>query len=203
MAAWVRLALDSISVEYPSNEVLQSFSAFELRDVNVDYAEIQFRTKCNRLSQVFGVDFEKLQAQLQSVRPYALKHFRDQGSESDSGSCFDAWKYAVAYTQKHVRASARPDLDTLIPTLKAFGRWHGATSSGVEQTFSIATQLQRPQRSNHNSNIMIRNELKVATMAKEDVPEIIKQARRIWAQEFGPPRKRFRRAKVDVLSANL
>ena len=126
---------------------------------------------------------------------FALKAFRDEKLPA-----VEAWKRAVMHTRKNRTRGYTQPPNSLAEVLKAYSTWSGATSSGVEQSLSVWTQLNPRQRAGHTSAIMDRNELKVTrdtpTLDNVDLDAIVRAAQKIWPEHFGAPRKGFVRASV-------
>ena len=186
MSAWVRLALETMRAEYPGSELLQTFSIFSL--ANVSEPE-QFSEKCARMGQIFSMDQDALQTQLLSLRLHAIK-----AHQTGTDTAFKAWKKAIEWNTRQAHVKARRDTTTLLEAVKLFGVWNGATTSGVEQTFSSMVQMSKPQRASHLSELMMRCELKVCRdITEDDLSDIVSAAQRIWTEHFGAPRRRFER----------
>ena len=112
----------------------------------------------------------------------------------------DAWKQAIMHTQQTAKRGYTHESSSLQVVMQAYLTWSGSTSSGVEQTFSIFTQLNQSQRAGHTSAIMERNELKVARdmcdLDDSETNQIVTRAQEIWREHFGAPRKGFKRASM-------
>lgn len=135
MANWVRICEATLDSEFPSFEVLRSFSIFNVRNVSSDALPSSvIRSNClSRLQKAFMMG-DRPEAGHQFER---LWHCARRISNEEGVGSAEAWVQAV----KHVtRAWSKPDLTELLPILVRF--WAaGASTSGVEQAFSRATGL--------------------------------------------------------------
>ncbi len=136
MRAWVRLALSVMEAECPSFCILHSFSVFDLREGRGDVVASGWRPDAKhveRLAQSFHVDAQALSAQLQEHRPYAQAI-----KINNNCGCREAWREAVL--------RRRVPSDSLQAVLLRYLVWT-ASSSGVEQRFSMVDRLNVVERS--------------------------------------------------------
>eukprot|EP00969_Alexandrium_andersonii_P171917 7598872-Alexandrium_andersonii.AAC.1 len=111
-----------------------------------------------------------------------------------------AWAEAVATTQGRKGQRTAHSADALVPVLLRYVAFRGATTSGVEQSFSTQSQLLRPCRANHCTEWLENDEFKIAAdLSKDQYDNTIQAAQSIWRKYFGKPRttKREKR-RFDV-----
>ena len=193
MQCWTRLAVSVVRAEFPSWELLY---AFGLRDVSgraarqgsTDAEQQDFRqSSLARLATVFGVDLNTLTAEFEDHEPIAQSLYKQARI-----SCWEAWADAVKRTQLHASSRARHPAVALKEVLLRYGAYNGATSSGVEQCFTIQNRACRPER-NHMELPLELDELKLQTdHVPTDVPDILQSARILWTQRYGKPRTSVR-----------
>ena len=75
MRSWVRLAETAIQAEFPSFELCQSFSVFNLHGQQ-DEEEQRKRLQC--VAKSCCVNFERMKEQWAFAHPYAQKEYRAQ-----------------------------------------------------------------------------------------------------------------------------
>lgn len=134
MAHWVTLCEATIRAEFPHFETQQAFSIFNVKDVEGNPPDRVLRTNClSRLLRAFQEpDNDVAGEEFQRVWHVARRICVDEGLSS-----VDSWRKAF---QDLSRLRTGPRRDVLLPVLVRF--WAaGASTSGVEQSFSRARSL--------------------------------------------------------------
>ena len=179
MAAWVRLAMNTIEAEFPSWEVLNAFTAFNLK---LSPSAFIHDSLC-RLSTVFGLDTGRLQEEFADFRLFA------QRRHSQGLSHLDAWVESI----KKVDAScssqkAGHPRDQLRAAVSRYAVFVGATTSGVERSFSAILGVISKQRAClSTSNLAADIKLKLLTIDVDDAV-ICRNAMKIWESVYGTVR---------------
>lgn len=179
MAAWVRLVMSTIAAEFPSWEVLNAFTAFNLRLSKSAF----IGESLSRLSKVFGLDADALRDQFDDFRLFAQRR-HSQGLDH-----LEAWAESIRKVDASSSSvKAGHPRDELRAVVARYAVFVGATTSGVERSFSAILGViskQRAQLSTDNLANDIR--LKLLTI---DVPDtvICQAARTIWESTYGKVR---------------
>ena len=199
MAGWVALVAKAIASEFPSYEVVQSFSVFNLSQNNHDDPDGSttiMAKHLQRLAKVLGQDANALHAQWVDHRPLARKHFTLEGC-----TFLEAWKRAINKTQQKHNRNRHPSA-TLLHCLQRYAAYT-ASSSGVEQTFARALKCCDKQRIGRLSN---QAELDNLTLTLDaETPErdqTLELARAIWHEHYGSPIKIARRTSFASPSSD-
>jgi hypothetical protein len=180
MAAWVRLVMSTIAAEFPSWEVLNAFTAFNLRLSTSAFID----ESLNRLANVFGLDVDALRDEFLDFRLFA------QRRHSQGLGHLEAWAESI----KKVDASsssvkAGHPREQLRAVVARYAVFVGATTSGVERSFSAILGVLSKQRALlSTANLANDIRLKLLTI---DVPDtvICKAAMTIWESTYGKVRR--------------
>ena len=169
--SFVVLSIAALRAEFPSWEVMQNFSAFDL-----SHADRSRNLEClHRLAVTFELDKSRLVSSFDLVLPkaHALKQ------QHPSQSNFDCWKNAF---EQHGKPK------TLCAALARYAACCGCTTSGVEQLHSLQDWLW-PKRRKKLGEGRSNDEMKIVVDAAEyDRESIITVAREIWMRIYGKPR---------------
>jgi hypothetical protein len=176
MAAWVRLAMQTIEAEFPSWEVLNAFTAFNLKLVKSPFMD----DSLSRLSKVFGLDAHQLQNEFADFRVFAHRR------HSHGLDHLDAWVASIKKVDmsSSITKAAHPR-EQLRAAVSRYAVFVGATTSGVERSFSAILSVINKQRallSAHNLANDIK--LKLLTVDVEDTV-ICRDAMKIWESFYG------------------
>jgi hypothetical protein len=189
MAGWVSLAASVIAVEFPSFELLQSFSVFSLSaggQAQKAILAIDAAAKHNlaRLAHAFDLDAAALESEYMDHRRLAHHHYVQEGCDN-----VEAWRRALQRTQQHLRDRACHPAAALGPALQRYVAYRGSTS-GVEQTFSLVAMCCSPQRLGHLSEQGELDTLTLVVDAKtSEHTETLELARCIWRKHYGAARR--------------
>lgn len=179
MAAWVRLVMSTIAAEFPSWEVLNAFTAFNLRLSKSAFID----ESLSRLSTVFNLDVDALRQQFLDFRLFA------QRRHSHGLGHLEAWAESI----KKVDASSssvkaghpREELRAVVARYAVFV---GATTSGVERSFSAILGVINKQRAQlSTANLANDIRLKLLTIDVQDTV-ICQAAMTIWESTYGKVR---------------
>ena len=137
-----------------------------------------------RLAQCLDLDPDSLLSEFMDHRAIALHE-----ATAKKLSTLEAWISAVRRTSERQKAvRLRHPSDSLRSLLIRYACWTGATTSGVEQSFSQAAQFLTPSR-NHMAPENEFAEIKVMSdFQQTDKDAISDAARHVWAEWFGTPR---------------
>ncbi len=195
MHCWVRLAAEVLRTDFPSYELMQAYSVFNvgLRSPGRQSADVVATEEENleRIASSLALDKEVLVAQFRHNLPIA-----DRLKKSEQCSNGEAWRLALATTQYRKSVAERFPVGELLPALRRY-RASGISTSGIEQNFSKAV------RSINEQQLSGMGESSEAVMVKiildfqeEERDTVIELARRTWAGVYGKPRGRI--TKLDV-----
>lgn len=126
MVAWVRLVMASIAAEFPSWEVLNAFGAFNLKFAKTPFVHDSL---C-RLANVFGLDAAKLQSEFDDFRTFANHQFV-KGLDNCA-----AWRESILSIRRSGQVKIRHPHEQLRAAFCRYALCVGATTSGVERSFS-------------------------------------------------------------------
>jgi hypothetical protein len=134
MRIWAWLAISTIQTEFPTWDVTQCLTIFNLDDCDAYSKAGSMRdAHTRRLAHVLGLDEAMLAAEVEMVMPYASSV---KSSGKGIGNVY-AWCKAVADLALHRKSMKLYNkLSTLRAALVRALAWQGCTTSGVEQMFS-------------------------------------------------------------------
>ena len=134
MGHWVKICEATVKAEFPHFETQQAFSIFNVKDVDGNPPERATRT--DLLSQLQRAFHEQDDAEA-GVQLERLWHVAKRICSEEGMSSADAWRKAIEDVS---RLRKGPAYKALLPLLVRF--WAaGASTSGVEQSFSRARSL--------------------------------------------------------------
>jgi len=176
MAAWVRLVMSTIAAEFPSWEVLNAFTAFNLRLSKSAFID---ESLC-RLANVFGLDVVALRDEFFDFRLFAhRRHSQGLGH-------LEAWTESIRKVDTSSSSvKAGHPRDALRALVARYAVFVGATTSGVERSFSAILGVISKQRALlSTANLANDIRLKLLTV---DMPDtvICEAAKTIWESTYG------------------
>ena len=190
MQAFTSLAAKALAAELPGHDLLNAFSLFNchgrsarLRDDDVAAFEANKIKSAERLAKVFKVEVENLYNEHLDHEGIAL-----YGARSRNLSNFEAWKSAVLRTRSRRSTREAHPSDSLLRVLIRYGAFTGATTSGVEQSFS---RLEKHISSNKRCMKWERELDEAKLVLDHDSAQegpICQAARQIWLQYSPQPR---------------
>jgi len=190
MCAWVRIAQEVISTEFPSWELFQSFSVLKLskteRARGDNGGDDNVAKECiERLANRFKVSSNELAREIHNYKPLALHIFR-----TTSCGSFEAWREALLKRRARARTAAekgdQANLAKVIMRLPVYS----PSSSAVEQSFTRYKWAMREGRG-HLSEMGEVVNLKLLVDRRPDEEEVvIGRAQEIWSQHYGFRRER-------------
>ena len=188
MKTWVRMAAEVAQAEYPSFDLLNSFSVFDIstrsrrQNADPDIEQDRFHDEAvERLAKVFDVDVNAFQSQLLDIGKIAAHFFKTQKI-----AVWEAWRMAVSRAQSRLQKTH--PVDSLVPILQRYLAWNGMTSSGVEQTFTKQQRNLMPCR-DHMLDEHEADELFLLDVTTDDKDSIIQSAQHLWERFYGIPRQ--------------
>ena len=217
LQAWVRLALETMNVEFPSWGLLVSFQVFDLGPAAAATVDTVTRgitgitgtgitgitgmangqaEAFQRLAQAFDVDAARLQEQYNDVLPMALQLRRT--TRTGNIAC---WREVLSRISRYAVAKRRHPLDALLPVFLRYSVFCGCTTSGIEQAFARQDSTIRPCR-RAMLEATERDELQLLCDT-ESVPgeKLDRQAQRLWKALYAKARlsgSLHRRKRLDA-----
>lgn len=184
MANFVSLVIASLQAEFPSYEVIQSFSLFGLDGECVPgQAALAQKEATQRLSMVFNVDAARLGQQIIDAKPHAKYLVKQRGC-----SAMEAWGEVLRKLSDRRLRKTHPSSE-LVVVAHRYLAFSGCSTSGVEQNFSILRRIFPPQRGGLVPRLEA-GELSLHIGIEEnDFPIIIAAARKIWGEVYGEARR--------------
>lgn len=198
MQAFTSLAVKALAAELPGHDLLNAFCIFDCHGRSARFrgdedARVDANIKAaERLAQVFNVEVDGLYNEHLDHEGIAL-----HGHRSRNLSNFEAWKSAILRTRARGSTKKNHPSDNLLRVLIRYGAFNGATTSGVEQSFS---RLEKHFPANKRK-ISWEHELDEAKLvldhdsSQEEI--ICKAAKQIWLQYFPPLRSIPTEARFD------
>ena len=199
MQTYVVLALQTMHAEFPDYDLMQAFGVFNLRPAcrgdNLDHVVWTERKQkdLDRLSMYAGQDPGRVRAQFCDLEPAARYEQAQTGCSS-----FEAWKtVALRFQCGKKSVCQRHPVDALFPVLIKYGAYSGATTSGVEQSFSVLQRFQPAERK-HMLDATALDEACLMLLPDDPVlrARLCDRAVQIWADHLGAPRERSK-VRVD------
>ena len=187
MHGWCAVAYSTLEAEFPSFELIQSFSVFSLvRSSSAnDMAEagaLLRGERLSRLAETFGVDAGQLKAEVFDHRPLALAFMR-----SNDCTAMEAWRTTTQRTRGTSKALKRHPSAALHPVLI---RWltFMCTTSQAERGFAKMLHTLRPPPSNASQDTEADAAKCVLDYVASEEQAVIEAARKIWVERYGRPR---------------
>jgi hypothetical protein len=186
MRIWLKLALEEVRAEFPSNEVAQAFRCFNVHEKPQHRSREAMNESLGCLAKACDVDTIELQAEFYACDDMAIVEARATGCDAKS-----AWATVLRGMQARraeVRAKHRTDA-----IRQVVARWFAfcASTSGVEQGFT-ASQVAVTDRQNANPPLeRAYIKLKVDS-GRDDEGDLCKLAQTEWALSFGMPRRHLK-----------
>ena len=194
MKNWVHLAKSVIRAEFPSFEILQSFSVLHMKSSKLhgaaDDADASkhIANSLGRFAKLLGLSRDHLIAEYADHKPIAQRIFAQGGMDT-----FGAWKKALLQTSKTKRCREAHPSASLRAVLIRFAVYGGSTS-GVERLFASSHQSAGMSRADLSES-MIDDELHLLCDVDEsENPSLCKDAQRIWHLVYDTARVTHSRA---------
>ena len=193
MHGWCVIASSVLEAEFPSFEVLQSFSVFSQCQASVgirggssrgsDFSPEQ-RAHIERLAETFGVDAQQLLLEIADHWPLAAAAMQASGRSSQ-----DSWRSAVQSTRATQQRQQTHPSNALAPVLL---RWLTlvCTNSAVEQGFAKMLHASRAQQSRASPDAEADTAKCVLDWDAAEEPAVLEGARQVWADFYGAARRR-------------
>ena len=146
LGPWIKLCFATMAAEFPSFELLKSFSVFEVNEQRQpkggigDDAPIDRKTHMERLAHAFSLDEASLVEQFDSLEHVARNRMKHVGCSN-----FDAWAYAINRVKQRRRGRACHSTWDLEQVMHRYGTMSGNTSM-VEQKFSVNAKIMNKHR---------------------------------------------------------
>ena len=188
---WTALAREVLAAEFPRFESIQAFSVLRLVPCNERRARINAEDEragltgqLQKLANLLCLDCNALTDQFFDHLPVAQHEFDRLGT-----SAFAAWREALEKVRCGPRADKKARFHPygeLLQVLIRAGSW-GASTSGVEQLFSVARAAQTLQRA-ALAEEHIRDEFFLLTTKGQSEAadlELAEAAVRLWALVYG------------------
>ena len=179
MCNWLQLCRHTIRAEVPGFEILQAFSAFDLKPRHVTPC---MHGSLDTLARVLQIPTAPLRAQFDDFRPRARCH-ADNGLDNHA-----AWGKALEDARQYHRSREAHPSDKLVAALARYIAWNPSTS-GVERGFGKAystTSMSRGSvseaRTDDEAQLFFSDSL-------EADAALCRAARTAWANNFGAPRQ--------------
>ena len=196
MAAWSRVVQEVAATEFPDWELLGAFAVFRLEQPQARARPVArplpspigcgAEDCLHQLASAFHVDPRQLREEFQNHQRLAQGHKYMQPATSDA----DAWRHALASTQRNRKTRETWSAKALLPVLERFFVCPGSTA-GIEQTFSLFKRITGEQW--HGTEAAEERRL-VLTLEARRAPampgELLADAQRIWRANFHPTRER-------------
>lgn len=177
MRNWVHIAESTIDVEFPSFEVMQCFSVFNLEQEKLEGP--WWARHLSTLLRAFHCrdDNDEAQSQFKQVWFVAKQLCKDEGLKPQR-----AWMEAMRrVTRSHSRLNVKALMPVVVRFLSA-----GASTSGVEQSFTQAQKLyDNLQIMSHVNDVVEALDIPKVRAVEEDV---FKRAADLWRTFYGTPR---------------
>ena len=199
MSAWSKVVHEVAATEFPEWELLGAFSAFRLAEPGTRAAGPAaarpppscpgrgVRDCLQQLASAFGItDPAGLCLEFQNHQRLAQGHKNMFPDTSDA----DAWRHALASTQRNHNTRHLWSAKALRPVLERFFVCPGSTA-GIEQVFSLFKRIMGEQW--HGSEEAEERRLILSIRARREPnlsEKLLADARRIWQENFGPARRR-------------
>ncbi len=150
-----------------------------------------------RLARTFKVPETNLVAEWLDHEPLARTHYLR--GQTSVGS-FSAWAEAVKAPQNRPDTARNHPAAALRHVLIRYGSFTGATTSGVEQSFSLQVRIMQPSRDTMNLQTELDETRLHKDLAPDDIPVVLRSAQRIWDMYF--PRARRHHAQHIRIDTN-
>ena len=195
---WLVVAREICKAEFPNFRLLSAFQIFDI-DVSSPLghpgntsrpAILELKKRIHAqvevLAAFYSLDTDKLQEELEVIRPMALEEMSISGS-----CCFEAWRKVLQKRIKHY-----PTLYKVLIEFLALG----TSTTVVERAFGTARKAISAQQ-RHVSEWKENALQKVLLDRPTDVQPVIHRAREVWGQWFGIPRassagKRYKKKRL-------
>ena len=188
MASFVKLAVITVTVEWPDYHLLHAFCLFNLELVEtLPHAGVnqQHDEWIARLSQCLGAEEGELRAQVCDYIHAALCAYECMSTECKSSLV--AWKCSLQYLDRHTE---KRHLNSILhQCVRLMNIFEGLTTSGLERVFKTG-RMQNPLHIRDAwSEQREEDDIKVATDVRPDEEDlVIEKARMIWREYYGSPK---------------
>ena len=195
---WLVVAREICKAEFPNFRLLSAFQIFDI-DVSSPLghpgntsrpAILELKKRIHAqvevLAAFYSLDTDKLQEELEVIRPMALEEMSISGS-----CCFEAWRKVLQKRIKHY-----PTLYKVLIEFLALG----TSTTVVERAFGTARKAISAQQ-RHVSEWKENALQKVLLDRPTDVQPVIHRAREVWGQWFGIPQGKFSREEIQEKKA--
>jgi hypothetical protein len=191
LRCWASLAVAVVRSEFPSLEILQTFSIFDLsgdRDGGVSDQRVR-EENATRLSKVCEVDGQAFLTQFDDVRPMAMQAYK-----SGNTSNVEAWRTELRRLKTgHTYVRRNHPIDALLAVFVRYAAWSGCSTSGQERVHSKQDWLFTARRRCMSADLE-RDEIRiVAHCTPEEQDDVLMRAQQHWTSTYGFIRKRTRR----------
>ena len=186
MRCWLTLMKATCAAEFPSFEIMQALSIFDLKGGRLDYASPHVRSCVMQIAKVIKKDPDEFLAQFQDLHPRAVAIALSMKGDANK----QAWKSIFDKTQSHQVTSKNHPIDVVLEGLILYFVF-GISSSGVEQFFAkadwgfgVGTRRQAASYAETEEYC-----LKVMfDLPHHDEAEVIRLAQKVWSCCYGPER---------------
>ena len=183
MACFVKLAVSVLQSEFPSWEILQSFSIFKLDGGKGRLTNV-FKKKMRRLAHFVECDEGDLMEEFTKLRPIAA-NIKKQKPEMTS---LRAWQSTLQKVSLGQRRKNYPCANVR-KVLIRYCAYSGCTTQKQEGTHSIQSHLLNPRRS-HMLPVNEKSEIKIVIdIADDNKLLVIAGAKKVWSVLYGAPRR--------------
>ena len=188
-AACVRSALEQLDSEFPDRDAVLAFQCFSLSPVP-DMREC--REALAILAKVFDLDQSALVEQFFDFRCFAIIAF----TRLNVKDTFEAWMQSVqSQNSRADRVRAHPS-DELRKLLFRFGAFLGASTGYVERCLGAVSKVVGPSRRRMSEDLQVVDAMLACNqLSPADEAEVLKAARSIYGEFYGPVRRREAEAK--------
>jgi hypothetical protein len=195
MKNWLALARSVARAEFGHFELRSAMAMFSLAKTKVtreaDDAKAQKTQNLQRIAKFLDVPSVQLKMEFDRLHPLAARIFDEENLVAK-----EAWRKAFEASQASTRRAATYPVKALLPALMRFAAYQW-TTAGVEQSFSKGKLVAGEHRGCRNEGT-INDELVITSdHGCWDEAEIIKGAKREWAEVYGDARTLQRADRMD------
>ncbi|CAK9022737.1 unnamed protein product [Durusdinium trenchii] len=188
MRSYVSLAVEVVNSEFPCYELLGAFKLFDVQQraqgLALELDADTVKEHGTRLCQVFGLNIDSFLTQYWDHLPIAINEARAHKLENHA-----AWSSAIRKTSSRSSISQHHPSDTLRLVTMRYLRFHGCSTSGVEQNFSKLQNQITPARDHMDPATYLAEAKLVIDCSESDLKEVCKAAQDSWRKWFGAPRE--------------
>ena len=192
MGCWVVLAKAVARAEFPSFEIVNALSVFNLSNPK----SLDHKTKIERIAKAIGKPVSSLEMQFDDVYPRA-KSLAGISNKDSPDANKDGWRIAVERLNSTKTLKACHPTDVLKDALVLY-KLFGPSSSGVEQSFSKASWAMGSRRRHACETFEEMNIKCVLDLKHYDKNHVIYLAQKVWATCLKPPRASPTQPRIDT-----